>query len=454
MSKSWLLGRRTFLRGLGTVMALPVLDAMLPSIASTAKAGGAGSLTPDGFPRRMGFIYSPNGVNMDNWFPTTMGTDYEMPITMKPAELYRDNFMYVTGLNQMNSMAQGDGGGDHARSSGTFLTGCHVKKTGGANIKAGISVDQVCAQKVGQLTPLPSLELSCDIMPRLGGCDSGYSCIYQYNMSWASETMPLNPEVDPRKVFQRLFGDTTSTDSDQVKARQELERKSILDYVLGDAKQLSSKLGAADNRKMDQYLTSIREIERRIDAAAKSNVKVPDGVSPPPMFEDFQQHIHLMYDMIILALQTDSTRIFTFCQSHEGGNRAYPFAGVNDGHHDMSHHNNDPVKLAKCAKIDLWHAQQFAYFMEKITAVKEGNGSLLDNCMIVYGSGLSNGSRHLPTDLPIILCGKGGGTITSGRAIAAPKDTPLNNLFLSFLDRMGAPTERMGDSTGKLEIIA
>jgi hypothetical protein len=430
-----------------------MLDVMLPSLAQMAKAGTA-SLTADGFPRRMGFIYGPNGVNIANWFPTALGTDYAMPVTMKPIEKYRDNFMYVTKLAQHNSFALGDGGGDHARSSATWLTGCHPKKTNGADLRAGISVDQVAAQKVGHLTRLPSLELSCDVSQRTGSCDTGYSCAYQFNISWRSESMPMNPEVDPQKVFERLFGDTNSTDSSQAIARRRLFQKSMLDYVMDDAQSVRSNLGVADNRKMDQYLTSVREIEQRIEALSKTLPKPPDGVTEPPMFENFEEHMRLMFDMVALAFQTDSTRIFTFVISHEGGNRPYPFCGVNDGHHEISHHNNDPVKLGKMAKIDLFHAQQFAYFLERMTSIKEGDGTLLDNSMIVYGSGLSNSSRHLPTDLPIILAGKGGGTITTGRAIAATQDEPLNNMYLSLLDRMGAPTERMGDSTGKLEIIS
>jgi len=451
MARSWEVGRRTFLRGLGVAMALPMLDAMLPSISRAAAASGNPAST---FPRRMGVVYAPNGVNVANFTATGLGADYQLPVTLEPLAPFRKDFTLISGLQQHNTLALGDGGGDHARASATFLTGVHPRKTAGADIKAGISFDQIAAEKIGHLTRLPSLELSGAVTQHSGACDAGYSCAYQFNISWHTVSMPMNPETDPRAVFERLFGDASSDESVAARANRQAMQKSVLDFVLDDAGSLDSKLGASDSRKMDQYLTAVRELEKRVEAVSATAVKPPPGVTAPPMFEDFEQHLDLMFDMIVLALQTDSTRIFTFILSHEGGNRPYPMIGISDGHHELSHHANDPVKLAKLAKIDLFHTKKMAQFLTKIKAVQEGDGNMLDNSMILFGSGLSDGNRHLPDHLPIVLCGSGGGSLTPGRHVEAPGGTaPLNNLFLSMLDRVGAPTDRFGDSTGKLEII-
>jgi hypothetical protein len=434
-------------------MALPMLDSMVPSLGGAARAADTG-LTAQGFPKRMGVIYSPNGVNVANWTTNDFSANYQLPVSLQPMAEYRNDFTLISGLAQHNQAALGDGGGDHARASATFLTGVHPRKTAGADLKAGQSFDQVAADKIGRFTRLPSLELSGAVTQHSGACDAGYSCAYQFNISWHSESMPMNPETDPRRVFERLFGDSTSDDSAQARAKRQAMQKSVLDFVMDDASGLQSKLGAADNRKMDQYLSAVRDLEKRIESASQNIIKPPTGVVAPPMFEDFEQHLDLMFDMIVLALQTDSTRVFTFIMSHEGGNRPYPMIGISDGHHELSHHANDPVKLAKIAKIDLFHTKKMGQFLARLKAVQEGDGNLLDNSMVLFGSGLSDGNRHSPENLPLILCGKGGGTLTPGRHIATPDgSTPLNNLYLSMLDRMGAPTQRFGDSTGKLEAI-
>ena len=453
MVNRWHIGRRTFLRGLGAVVALPMLDAMIPPLGSAARASSVGS-TAQGLPRRMGVIYAPNGVNVANWSTKDFSPNYQLPVSLQPMAEFRNDFTLISGLAQHNTLALGDGGGDHARASATFLTGVHPRKTAGADIKAGVSFDQIAAEKIGHLTRLPSLELSGAVTQHSGACDAGYSCAYQFNISWHSESMPMNPETDPRAVFERLFGDTTSTESAKARAQRQAMQKSVLDFVMDDADTLNSKLGASDSHKMDQYLTAVRDLEKRVATASQNAIKPPPGVQAPPMFEDFEQHLDLMFDMIVLAMQTDSTRIFTFIMSHEGGNRPYPMIGISDGHHELSHHANNPEKLAKLAKIDLFHSKKMAQFLGKLKAVHEGEGNLLDNSMILFGSGLSDGNQHLPDHLPIVLCGRGGATLSPGRHIAAPGGSaPLNNLFLSMLDRIGAPTERFGDSTGKLEAI-
>ena len=327
----------------------------------------------------------------------------------------------------------------------------------GANIQSSISVDQVAADKIGEQTRLPSLELSCDKGQLVGTCESGYSCTYQFNLSWKSSTQPMNPEVDPKLVFERLFSAGPAGETKEAKAKRDFYNTSVLDYVLGDAKKLQGKLGTTDRRKMDEYLTSIREIEQRIQRSGKFDVPMPMADNEPIHIPDdynYQQHLRLMYDLMALAFQTDSTRIITFIAAHDGSNRPYPQIGVPDGHHDLSHHRNDEKKKALIAKINTFHTRQFAYFLERLKSVKEGEGTLLDNSMIVYGSAISDGNQHLHTNLPVILAGRGGGTVTPGRHIMVPDETPMSNLYLSMLDRMGAPAARFGDSTGKLEVIS
>lgn len=454
MGAKWQIDRRTFLRGVGAAVALPVLDAMAPSLGSVVSAATG---TAQKLPRRMAFVYVPNGVTMPEWTPKGEGTAFELPRILEPLGAFRQDVSVLSGFAQRSGFAGPDGAGDHARASATFLTGVRARKTSGSDIRAGKSVDQVAAERVGGQTVLPSLELSCDAGKRLGNCDSGYSCAYSYNISWRSESMPMNPEVDPRQVFERLFGDTRrgGLDSQQARSRRAALQRSILDFVSDDARRLQARLGAGDRRKVDEYLTSVREIEKRVELAERSAPRLPGGVREPGAYEGFEEHVRLMFDMLVLAFQTDSTRVATFILAHEGSNRPYPFVGVSDGHHDVSHHMNSPEKVEKVTRINCFHVRQLAYFLGRLRSVRESDGrTLLDNSMVVYGSGISDGNRHNHNELPILLAGRGGGTITPGRHIKAGKDVPLNNLFLSMLDRMGAPTERFGDSTGRFEAIA
>jgi hypothetical protein len=439
--------RRTFLRGLGTAVALPVLDIMLPGKACAAPKGG--------FPKRIAWVYVPNGANMTDWTPKIAGEDFALPMILEPLAKHRRDLTIISGLACDPANAHGDGGGDHARSSAAFLTGCHPRKTAGADIKLGISVDQIAASQIGGETRLPSLELSCDGGQRAGSCDSGYSCAYQFNLSWRSETQPMNPEVDPRAAFERLFGDSDQAGASlEAAMRRKLYRKSVLDFILEDARSLERQLGAADRRKLDEYLTSVREIEQRIERAEKFGAaKPPAGVQPPEMFEHFDGHVRLMYDLLALAFQTDSTRISTFTVAHDGSNRPYPWIGIREGHHDLSHHRNDEEKKAKIAKINRFHATQFAAFLDKLKSVPEGNGTLLDHCTILYGSAISDGDKHLHENLPILVAGKGGGHVATGRHVRVDDKTPITNLYRSMLDNLGVPTEKIGDSTGTLDAV-
>ncbi len=440
------LPRRTFLRGLGTLVALPMLEAMTPPARLLATAIGE----THAFPRRMAFVYVPNGANMADWTPKAVGTDFELPLILEPLKASQKDLLVLTGLAQENAAALGDGGGDHARASATFLTGCHPRKTQGADIKAGISVDQIAAEKLHRQTRLASLELGCDKGQQAGNCDSGYSCAYSYNISWKTESTPMPAEVDPRLVFERLFSSGVQGESAESRALRERYQKSILDFVMEDANRLQGSLGRTDRHKLDEYLTAIREMEQRIEGAERFAATMPDYKKPTGIPHEFDVHARLMFDLMALAFQTDTTRVSTFVLAHDGSDRSYPSIGVREGHHTLSHHDNDETKKQKIARINRFHVTQFAYFLEKLKSIREGDGSLLDNCMIVYGAGISDGNAHNHNNLPIILAGRGGGAIQTGRHLRLEKETPLNNLYLSMLDRMGAPAQKVGDSTGKL----
>lgn len=450
MSKNWQIPRRTFLKGLGTAIALPVFESMAPlrTLAESA-APAAGSL-----PRRMAFVYVPNGANMHQWTPKKVGADYELPASLEPLQSVRDNLLVISGLAHDKGRPHGDGAGDHARASATFLTGCKARKTPGADIKVGVSVDQVAAQKIGSQTRLSSLELGTDKARLAGNCDSGYSCAYSFNISWKTESTPMPPEVDPRLVFDRLFGNGNPGEMDEARVKRDRYRKSVLDFALDDARRLKNNLGYTDRRKLDEYLTAVRELEQRIERANNFASTMPDYDRPTGIPKSYEEHLRLQFDLLALAFQTDTTRVSSFIMAHDGSNRQYPFIGVRDGHHDLSHHGNDEEKLEKIAKINRFHTTQFAYFLEKLKSIKEGDGTLLDNCMIVYGAGLGDGNAHNHDNLPVLVAGGGGGTIQSGRHVKLPSETPMTNLFLSLLDRVGAPTERLGDSTGLLKQLA
>ena len=436
------LSRRHVLRGIGTAMSLPFLESL------GFQAFGAAAPKTPAKPLRAAWLYIPNGVNPEAWFPTGEGKTYTMSPSLKALEKNRNDFTVMSGLMQDWAYSHGNGGGDHARAVSSFLTGCQAKKTAGADIQLGISIDQIAAQKIGHLTRLPSLELSTDGQRSSGKCDSGYSCAYQYNLAWKNETMPMAPEMDPRLVFERLFGLGGSAQDRRMQRMQ----KSILDAVLDEAKTLQGKVNTDDRRKIDEYFASVRDIEQRIERAEKFQAEMPNVEIPEGVPDTYEEHIRAMFDLMVLAFQTDATRLSTFMLAHDGSNRSFPEIGVPDAHHSLSHHRNDPDKLAKIAKIDQFYLRQFGYFLDKLKSVKEGPGTLLDSSMIVFGGAIGDGNRHNHDNLPILLAGGGNGTITHGKRQVLADKTPMTNLYLSMLDRMGVPAERVGDSTGRLEI--
>ena len=447
--KTDLIPRRTVLKGLGAVMALPWLEAM------GLQTGWAAGNTPakNAAPNRMAFLYVPNGVNMDGWRVGAEGAlPAKLPPILAPLANVRNNFSILTGLAADKARAHGDGGGDHARAMSAFLTGAQPRKTDGANIRSGVSADQLAASRIGDRTRLASLEIGTEASKLAGGCDSGYSCIYQSNISWRSATQPMPKEVNPKLIFERLFG----AGSDLERQRRDASRKSVLDMVREDFRELNGRLGADDQRKLDEYFTAVREMEMRIaKSGTDGQTKLPVGaLAPKGIPESYAEHLRLLADLVVLAFQTDTTRVATFVLANEGSNRSYPFIGVRDGHHSISHHGHDPVKLAKIQDINVFHSTQLAYLLERLKSVKEGDGNLLDHSMIVYGSGNGDGDRHNHDDLPILLAGGGCGTLKQGRHIVYQKETPINNLWVSMLNRMDIRDVQLGDSTGELKKLS
>lgn len=456
MHKPWQISRRAALKGLGTAVALPLLDAMLPATAFTAFGRALQAAeTVKKTPNRMAFLYVPNGVHMPDWTPTKLGADFDLPPILQQLEKFKQDFMILSGLAQDGARAHGDGGGDHARAMASFLTGCHPRKTHGADIKAGVSADQVAAQKVGQLTRFSSLELGCEPGAQNGNCDSGYSCAYSANSSWKTESTPVAKEVNPRLVFERLFSDGSEGLSDAARAKRTAARKSVLDFVLEDAMQLKGRLGSTDQRKLDEYLSTVRELEQRINRVEQASGQgLPNFAKPAGVPGDYGEHIRLMADLMVLAFQSDLTRISTFVLANEGSNKSYAFIGVSEGHHDLSHHGNDKEKQAKISKINQFHVAQLGYFLDKLKSTREGDGTLLDHAMVAYGSAIGDGNAHNHDNLPILLAGRGCGTLSPGRHIRYEKETPLNNLWLSLLDRMDSPIDKLGDSNGRLKELS
>lgn len=437
------LSRRTVLKGAGAAIALPLLDAMTPALA----APGAHAA-----PVRLGFSYVPNGIIMKEWTPATLGAGFEFPGTLKPLEPFRDHLLVLSGLDDHNGNELGDGPGDHARAGASFLTGVHCKKTMGADIHNGISVDQIAANAVGSQTRLPSLEIGCEDSRTVGDCDSGYSCAYTNSLSWRGPTTPNPPEINPRLAFERLFGSADLTLDPATRARRERYRRSILDLVGADTRRLAGTLGPSDRRKMDEYLTAVREIEQRIQAAERDHREVTAHMEKPTGIPAaFQDYVRLMYDLQAIAFQADVTRIVTMVIAREGSLRVYPELGVPDPHHPLTHHRNNPEFIQRVVKINRFHVEQFAYFLGKLKSIPDGDGTLLDHCLLMYGSGLGDGNRHTHENLPILLAGTGGGRIQPGRHIRYAAGTPLTNLYASLLDPMGVRVETIGDSTGKLE---
>ena len=437
-----LIDRRTMLRGLGVSMSLPWLESMGPLVAwadnPTAKAA---------VPNRLAFIYVPNGKIMEDWTPTQEGAGFELSPTLGPLAPVKDKLQVLSGLVSDKARAHGDGGGGHARGLSAFLTGAHPNKTDGLDIRCGISADQVAAQRVGDQTRLTSIELAAERGKMAGNCDSGYSCVYSSTMSWRSATQPLPTEVNPKLVFERLFASSPNAE----RAARNARRNSILDFIREDSQGLSGRISKNDARKLDEYFTSIRDIEQRIERIQNlPPIAAPDYPPPTDIPDSWEEHIRVMYDLIALGFQADVTRVASFVVAGEGSNRPYSFIGVPDGHHDLSHHGGDEAKKSKIRQINLFHTKQLAYLLEKLNSIPEGDGTLLDHAMIAYGSGISDGNRHQHDNLPIILAGGGCGTLKTGRHLRYTDETPLNNLWVSMLDRMEVDVEQLGDSTGAL----
>ncbi len=436
------ISRRTILRGAGVAMALPLLDVMAPSQAlASSKAVSA-----SGAPIRMAWIFFPNGTNAEQWLPKADGGKWEVTPGLKPLEKHYQHLTAFRGLAQMTGFAMGDGPGDHARSAATFLTGVHPLKTAGSQIKVGRSIDQVLADSYGQVTRLPSIELGTEEGRQAGDCDSGYSCAYSNNISWRSESQPMSKEVKPINAFRRLFGSQDGNSG--------AIRRSVIDSVLESQKRLMRHVSVSDRQKLDQYFTSIREIEQRMARLATPvDFGGIEAQEPPEEFADATEQIRLMYDLMVLAFRTDTTRLATFMLANEGSNRTFPMIEVKEGHHQLSHHQNNADSIEKIRKIDKYYSEQFSYFLDRMSETPDGeHGTLLDNSLIVYGGSISDGNRHDHNNLPIMLAGHGGGKVTGGRIIETPENTPLNNLFLSMAEIAGAPVQEIGDSTGPLKL--
>ena len=443
--------RRTVLRGLGVSMALPWLESLASDERGTNGIANAAG-TSDKSPQRMAFIFVPNGVHLANWTPRRLGHGYDLPEILTPLAAVQDDLLVVSGLTHDKGRANGDGAGDHARSASVFLTGAQPRKTAGENIRSGVSVDQVAAQIAGNATRFASLELGCEAGRSAGNCDSGYSCAYSSNIAWSSASTPVGKETNPRLVFERLFSDKNGSARDKQAERRQQLKKSVLDFISEDAHQLQQKMAVQDKRKLDEFLNGVREVEQRITRSTEHAEPATDLDYPPPgnTPRDYQEHLRLMCDMMVLAFQTDRTRIATCMFADAGSNRSYRQIDVPDGHHGLSHHRDDAAKLAKISKINHFHVAQLAYFLEKLKATPEGDTNLLDNSMICYGSAISDGNRHNNENLPVLLSGNAGGLIDSGRHIRVARETPMCNLFMSMLDRFGTPVDFVGDSTGKL----
>jgi hypothetical protein len=441
--------RRRFLQGLGGALALPAFESLLPRVSAAPLTPLATTAT--GAPLRMAYVYFPNGALQAPWWPTGEGKEFQLNKTMEPLAAVKDQVQVLGGLDHVNATAGPDGAGDHARASGTFLTGVRVKKTAGADIKAGVSVDQIAAQRVGHLTRFPSLELSCDAVRKSGSCDSGYSCAYQYNLAWKGPATPVAPEINPRMLFERLFGPGKPGERRANVALRQKEQRSVLDFVLDDAKALNRELGGRDKLKLDEYLGSVREVEKRIGETERFGAAPdPAAETPPGIPPRFAEYLGVMFDLLLLSFQTDSTRIATFLMANDGSNRTFTDLGFPEGHHYLTHHRNIEDMKAKVAQIDRFYMTQFAKFLEKMAAAKDADGtSLLHNSMIVYGGGIADGNRHSHSNLPVILAGGAGAGFTTGRYTKL-KSQPMSNLYLTMLDKFGVSgVERLGDSTAR-----
>ena len=434
------LPRRTFLRGIGAAISLPLLDAMVPALSAMAE-------TPANPVRRLGFVYIPMGMNPAPWIPSQDGRITELSPSLAALKPYLDHLTVVTNLEVRNSAVAG---GNHATAGSAFLSCARAKRTEGSDYELGITIDQVAAEHVGKATPIPSLELGTDLIAQVGNCDNGFACVYQNNLSWSSATTPLPSEADPRLVFERLFGDGGTPD----RRRTELRKNaSILDWVMDDMSRLQARLGAGDRTRIGTYLDSVREVERRIQRAEQqaADSPLPPLQRPTSVPVEWEDHVKLMFDLQVLALQSDMTRVITFQLAREGSTRTYPQIGVPEPHHPVSHHTNDPVKLAKLAKINAYHVNLFAYLLEKLQATPDGDGTLLDHTTYLLGSGMGNPDIHDHRNLPIVLARGGIGDIKGGYHVRYPDQTPLANLHLTLLDKVGVRLDKFGDSNGRVD---
>ena len=438
------LSRRMALRGLGATVALPLLDAMVPPLTALAR-------TPATPARRLGFVYIPNGVSMNaavnNWKPVGAGADFDFSPILSPLAPLRDHLTVVSGLAQRQAEAFNDGGGDHSRASAGWLSGVHARQAQGVNVRAGTTADQVAAGTLGRDTPLPSLELAVDSGDLVGNCDNGYDCAYLNTISWRTPTTPLPTERNPAVVFERLFGDGGTA----AERRAEVHRdRSILDDVTDDITALQRAVGPADRARVDEYLEAVREIERRLRSTDQAvDRELPPFDRPTGIPEDFGEHATLMFDLQWLAYQADVTRVTTFMIGRELGGRSYPELGIPMNHHGLSHHRDDPENLANLTKINTYHVELFASFVEKLRSTPDGDGSLLDHVRLLYGGGISNPNRHEHFDLPIALVGRTGRP--GGRHLDIA-ETPLANLLLAMLDWASVRVDQLGDSTGRLPV--
>jgi len=438
------ISRRTLLRGVGTAVALPLLDAMIPAFAPAA------TTTPV---RRFGVVYHPNGVIYDKWLPTGAGSNFELSPTLKALEPFKDKLIVITGLSSDPAEPLGDGGGDHSRACGSYLTGVHVKKSDSL-LENAVSMDQIAAKAFENDTQLSSLQMTSDENSLLGSCDLGYSCAYSSTVSWLTPTLPLMAENNPRVLFERMFGASDSTDA-RVRAARLKQDRSLLDSVNDRVGQLQRKLGTADNRKMDDYLTALRDVERRIQKAEEQSSKeLPDVPQPAGIPDGFVDHVRLLYDLQLLAYQSDLTRVITFMYGREQTGRPYPQIGVPEGHHPLTHHQNDPVKMEKCTRIQRHHIELFTEYLVKLRNTPDGDGSLLDHVILLFGSGISNSDRHTHGPLPTFVVGGGSGTLKGGRHLIYPEHTPLTNLQLTLLNKLGVPAETLGDSNGQFKELS
>ena len=447
--------RRTFLRGLGACVALPAMESLLPAVsASSISTQTALATTSTGAPLRTAFLFFPNGAIPKAWWPTNGGKEFELSKTLKPLQDSKQHIQVLKGLDNKSAEGRDDGAGDHARGNSTFLTGVRLKKSA-TDIRAGKSIDQVIANKVGHLTRFPSLELASDPVRQSSNCDSGYSCAYQYNISWQSESTPMSTECNPRLVFERLFGAGQPGERTRNFRNRIASQKSILDFVMEDAKSMQKRMQRSDRRKLDEYLTGVRELETRIQRAeAFADPKDPNMDTPIGIPRSHVEYVNLMYELTAVAFQTDSTRVASLMLGHDGDNRSYDFIGVSEGHHDLSHHQNKQDRIDKIQRIDQWYVEQFSKFLKRLDSIEDVDGnSILHNSMVLFGSGNADGNRHTHDDLPVILAGHGGGTLNSGRFVDQ-KGIPLTNLHLSLAERMGVKSvTQFGDSDGTAKNI-